>query len=195
MAQRYIYADKAGAGPEHPDKLWGLFSDELTVEQAQARYAADASRRDDWFGVVRMEAGGGRPSAYLQMGPRANGVELHKVNEHGSIEAAYTWGAYYEPSDAGPYQGNDERVFLSSITKYAYPEGDRFFRRSASIGRVSLTFAPDGYAKEERVLKRGVGEPSEVETREFRGVDVSANWTPIPEFGDWERFFHPESTE
>lgn len=196
MAHRYIYADKVGAGPEHPDKQWGLFSDELTVEQAQARYAEEASRRDDWFGIVRMEAEQDRPGAYLQMCPRANGVELHKVNEHGSIEAAYTWRAYDDdPSDAQPHQGLGDRVFLGSIIRYAYPEGDRFFRRSASIGSVSLTFAPDGYAKEDRVIKRGFGEPSEVETREFRGVDVSANWTAIPEFGDWERFFHPESAE
>ena len=29
--------------------------------------------------------------------------------------------------------------------------------------------------------------------REFRNIDVTANWTRIPDFGDWGAFFHPET--
>jgi hypothetical protein len=192
MTQRYIYTDKIGAGPEHPNKRWGLYSTELTVEEAAARYALDAVRRSDWFGIVPLEPDAGRPRAFLQMCPRANGVELNKLDERGSIVAAYTWGAYYDPSDPEPYQGAESRVFLGAMTWYFYPEEDRFFRRSQSLGHVTMEFRPDGYAKEDRVTRRGFGEPHDVETREFRDVDVSANWFPIPEFGDWDAFFQPE---
>ncbi|WP_309067889.1 hypothetical protein [Microbacterium sp.] len=195
MTQRYIYTDKVGAGPEHPNKRWGLFSTELTADEAAQRYALDAVRRDAWFGVVLLEPGEERPSAYLQVSPRGNGVTLHKLNPHGSIDASYTWGAYYQPQDDAPYTGDEDRLFLDAITWYVYPEGERFFSRSESLGSVSMQFRPDGYAKEDRTTRRGFGEPSEVETREFRDVDVTANWLPIPEFGEWDDYFHPEADE
>lgn len=191
MIERYIYAKKVGAGPEHPKKRWGLFSEEITADEAARLYSLDAVHREDWFGVLLLEEGRERPSAYLQVCPRANGVQLHKLNEQGSIEAGYTWRAYYDPSDSRPYDGNEARVFLSTITWYVYPEEERFFMRTASLGHVSMVFGVDGYGKEEQVIKRGFGEPSDVETREFRDVDVSANWFEIPEFGDWAAFFHP----
>ncbi|WP_314649328.1 hypothetical protein [uncultured Microbacterium sp.] len=188
----YIYVDKVGAGPAHPDKKWGLFSDELTVAEAEERYNRNAALREDWFGIVHIEPGEDRPSAYLQMCPRANGVVLHKLTEHGSIAASYTWGAYYSVSEDEAYEGDDDRVFLGSIYWYVYPEGAKFFRRTAITGSIGMTFTPQGYAKEDRVTKNGFGEPDTVETREFRDVDVSANWFEIPEFGDWDDFFHPD---
>ena len=193
MTQRYIYVDKVGSGPEHPDKRWGMFSEEITTEQAEARFSMDAARRDDWFGIVRLGSGEDRPNSFVQMSPRANGVVMQKVNEFGTVVASYTWKAYYEPSGAESYEGDDDRVFLSQIYWYAYPGESKFFHRMSSIGNVSMEFRPDGYAKEERVTKRGFNEPSDVETREFQNVDVSANWTAVPEFGDWEAFFNPET--
>lgn len=195
MTLRYIYANKVGAGPEHPNKRWGLFSEELTVEQAAARYALNAVRRDEWFGVVLLEGGAERPQAYLQVSPRANGVALEKLDAHGSIEASYSWGAYHQPEDGRPYEGDDDHLFLDSIVWYVYPEGEGFFRRNASIATVHMDFRPDGYAKEDRVTHHGFGKPSDVETREFRDVDMTANWCPIPEFGDWDALFHPETEE
>lgn len=191
MTQRYIYTDKVGAGPEHPSKRWGLFDAELTPDEAAARYAQNAVRRDDWFGIVLLEPGEDRPRAYLQMSPRANGVVLDRLDSHGSIEASYSWGAYYDPPTPQPYAGADERLFLGKMVWYAYPDGDRFHRRGQAVGTVTMEFRPDGYAKEDQVTRHGFGEPSDVETREFRGVDVSANWFSIPEFGDWDAFFHP----
>lgn len=193
MTQRYIYVDKVGSGPEHPDKRWGLFSKELTTEQAEARFAMDAARRDDWFGIVRLEAGEERPSAFVQMCPRANGAVMQKLNGFGTVVASYTWKAYFEPSGSESYEGDEDRVFLSQIYWYAYPEESKFLHRMSSVGNVSMEFRPDGYAKEERVTKRGFNEPSDVETREFQNVDVSANWAAIPEFGDWAAFFRPEA--
>ncbi len=145
-----------------------------------------------WFGVLLLQEGHERPSAYLQVCPRANGVQLHKLNEQGSIEAGYTWRAYYDPPDSKPYDGDEARVFLGTITWYVYPQEERFYMRNASLGNVSMVFGVDGYGKEEQVTKRGFGEPADVETREFRDVDVSANWFEIPEFGDWDDFFHPD---
>jgi hypothetical protein len=111
MTRRFIYTDKVGAGPELPNKRWGLFSSELTEEQAESRYSLNAVRRQDWFGIVLMEPGDDRPRAYLQMCPRANGVVLERVNSQGSIETAYSGGAYYDPADPQPYTGDEKRIF------------------------------------------------------------------------------------
>lgn len=187
----FIYTDKIGAGPEHPDKRWGLFSTELTPSRAAIRYGLNAVRRSRWFGVVLLKPGEKRPRAYLQVCPRANGVELNQVNEHGSIVASYIWRAYYTPSKNVPYTGNEDKVFLSSYTTYVYPKKAQFFRRNQSVGHVDLTFNPNGDIKQELVIPRGFGEPSNVETEEYHGVDVTENWLKIPEFGDWDGFFNP----
>lgn len=156
----------------------------LTAQEAEARYALDASATDEWFGIVRLDEGAERPNAYLQMCPRANGVTLHTLNRSGSIDASYAW-SQPEPS----------RLFLGQITWYAYPDDDTFYRRGSALGHVTMQFRPDGYSKEDRVTKRGFNEPSDVETREFAGVDVSANWFDAPKFGEWQPFFEPEPSE
>lgn len=130
-----------------------------------------------------------RPSAYLKVCPQGNGIELHRLNGHGSITAAYAWGAYYEPRNDAPFEGTADRLFLAQITGYVYPEAERFFDQYETLGLVSLQFRPDGSGVEERTIQRGFPEPREVETREFRDVDVSANWFDVPVFGQWEDFF------
>lgn len=47
-------------------------------------------RENGLFGVVRLADGEERPRSYLHIGPRANGMELEKVNEHGTVVASYT---------------------------------------------------------------------------------------------------------
>lgn len=118
MTPRYIYADKIGAGPEHPTKRWGLFTNELSAEQAAERYALPPEQRENWFGIVQA-VDGERPSAYLQMCPQANGVTLHTLDEHGRIAAAYSWGAY---SDTEVHADDEHpRLFLTQIIGYVYP--------------------------------------------------------------------------
>lgn len=192
MTDRFIYTNKVGAGPEHPNKQWGLFSAELTAEEAKARYELDAARREDWFGIVLLKDGDVRPTSYLQMCPRANGVVLQKVNQYGSVVSSYTWGAYYTPAANETYDGELKEIFLHKIVWYAYPEEAEFFDILDSLGHVSMSFRPDGYAKKEVVTDNGFNRPSEVETREFRDVDVSANRFQIPEFGNWDALFHPD---
>lgn len=193
MAAQYLYTDKIGAGPDHPDKRWGLFSSELTDDQARARYDLDAGRRQDWFGIIPLTDADRRPRAFLQMSPRANGVELQQLDENGSVASTYIWRAY-DPADEHPHAAPQGSVFMSSIAWYGYPEGDRFLRRVQSLGHVVMDFRQDGTAVETRTTKRGFGEPSDVEEREFANVDVSANWFDIPQFGDWEPFFNPTPT-
>ncbi len=192
MTRRFIYTDKVGAGPEHPNKQWGLFSKELAPAEAEARYTLNAVNRSDWFGIVLMEPGDTRPRSYLQMCPRANGVVLQKLGPSGSIDASYTWSAYFDPANPQPYAGDRDRIFLDGIVWYAYPDDEKFYARMDSLGHIDMEFRADGYAKQDRVISHGFNQPSEVETREFRDVDVSANWFQIPEFGDWDALFHPD---
>ena len=191
MDQRYLYADKIGAGPEYPSKRWGLFSEELTAEEARARYDLNAVRRKDWFGIIPVGDDGERPRSFLAMGPQANGVELQRLDANGSVTASYIWRAYYQPTKEEPFTRIQERVFLGSITWYTYPDGDRFLGRTECLGHVMMNFRPDGHGTERRTIKHGFGTPPDVEVREFRDVDVSINWFEIPAFGEWGPFFHP----
>lgn len=188
----YIYCDKVGAGPEHPSKRWGLYSKELTVGQARARYGLDAVKRSDWFGIVRIDEEG-RPTSFLQICPRANGVKLQRISRVGSVDASYIWDAYYDPADTSvPYAGGQESVFLGQICWYSYPSADEYLRVDQCLGLVMMNFREDGYVKEDLITSRPFGEPNEVTTTEYRDVPVEENWLPIPEFGDWEGFFSPE---
>lgn len=193
---RYIYADKVGAGPENPNKQWGLFTKELTPDEAQARYELNARQDGEWFGIVRFDEELGRPTGLIQMCPQANGLKMQKLDAHGRVEASYIWGGYYEPhhKDPTPYNGNATQIMLAQITWYAYPEEERFLDLLDSIGRVTMQFEADGYVKESIVTSHGFGNPEDVETRESRGVDVSHNWFDIPKFGDWEPLFNPTPT-
>lgn len=46
------------------------------------------------------------------------------------------WKAYYEPSGSEPYEGDDDRVFLSQIYWYAYPDESKFFHRMSYSRRI-----------------------------------------------------------
>lgn len=193
MSHRYVYARKAAASDpvKFPAKRWGLFQadNEITEAEAAEIYASDPANTDKWFGIIRLEDGADRPSAYLQMCPGANGVEMHRLGPAGSVDAAYGWGRW---DTEGGSAAEPRKVFLNSITWYAYPDKDQFWRLSQSVGTVNMTFWQDGRAKED-VVTHGTGaDPDQVTTTESKGVDMSANWVDVPEFGDWERFFSPE---
>jgi len=192
MSHSYFYATQVSARPDSPDRKWGLFftKNELTEDEARARFALEPMDRENgFFGVVRVPDGADRPQSYLRVGPRANGLELEKLNEHGTVVASYTWRAYAEGEQEA---SSPERVFLGTIVYYGYPDEDRFWPLRKSIGSVMMVFRENGYVKEDTTQRGAFGEPDDVTTREFEGVDVSANWFDIPEFGDWEAFFHPE---
>ncbi|NQX11507.1 hypothetical protein HQQ80_07720 [Microbacteriaceae bacterium VKM Ac-2855] len=154
----------------------------------------NAANRGKWFGIVRLNEAG-QPVSYLQMYPRANGVVLHKINLHSTVEVGYLWSGYFHPKDESvPYEGDNESLFLDQVTWYSYPHEDKHLRRNHSMGHVTMRFREDGYVKEEVVTSGDVENPDDVEFREFRGVDVSKNWFTIPEFGDWGHLFHPDGT-
>ncbi|MGO1839856.1 MAG: hypothetical protein ACTH2J_07495 [Candidatus Microbacterium stercoravium] len=193
MSHSYFYATQVSARPDSSDRRWGLYftKNELTEDEARARYALEPlDRENGFFGVVRIAEGEDRPRSYLRVGPHANGMELEKLNEHGTVVSSYTWGAYahgeVRPSPL------PSRVFLGTIVYYGYPDEDQFWPLRKSIGSVMMDFRQNGYVREDTIQRGPVGEPDAVTTREFEGVDVSANWFDIPEFGDWEAFFHPE---
>lgn len=184
MTHRYIYAEDIGAGPDRPGSRWGLYSRELTVAEAAERYDSGSGDRDARFGVILLEDGHDRPRSYLELSPHARSVVLRRLNPHGSVAAAYAWGAAAAPDNAA--------LFLDRLTWYAYPGGARFFCPGESVSRVCMSFRPDGYAKQDRVAVGMLGQAAVLGSNEYNGIDVSANWTDVPEFGEWDTLFHPD---
>ncbi|HEY7482960.1 MAG TPA: hypothetical protein VH912_00735 [Streptosporangiaceae bacterium] len=74
---------------------------------------------------------------------------------------------------------DDQRLFLSDVTSWHYPEGARFEFEAARI--ESHTYRPDGY------VSRRVDDVAtdRIEVSELLDVPVEAHWEQVPAFGRW----------
>lgn len=73
-----------------------------------------------------------------------------------------------------------ERLFLSEVSVWTYPDGARFKFEASKIENV--LFKPDGYSRK-RVDDKS---SDDIETAEYTDVPVDSNWEPVPKFGEWE---------
>lgn len=71
-------------------------------------------------------------------------------------------------------------LFLAEVTNWKYPEGAVLRNQANRIERVFYT--AEGIVTHQVIDK----EANEKTTDKLSDVDVSINWEPIPEFGDWE---------
>jgi hypothetical protein len=74
---------------------------------------------------------------------------------------------------------DDERLFLTAVTSWHYPDGARFEFEADRI--ESCAYRPDGYAS--RLVDESGSE--HVEVSEYLDSPVDANWEPVPAFGQW----------
>lgn len=74
---------------------------------------------------------------------------------------------------------DDQRLFLSDVTWWHYPEGARFEFEADRI--ESRTYRPDGYVSR-RVDDTGA---DFIEISEHLDMPVEAHWERVPAFGRW----------
>jgi hypothetical protein len=93
------------------------------------------------------------------------------------------------PSIEFSFYGEGDRLFLSHISEREYAgDGDADRNAKPTVGR-SWTFGEDGSLRittHNLVLKENL-----VETAK-EPVDISSNWEPSPEFGDWASITRPD---
>lgn len=75
-------------------------------------------------------------------------------------------------------------LFLAEVTNWKYPEGAVLRNQANMIERVLYT--PEGIVTHQIIDK----EATEKTTDKLSDVDVSINWEPVPDFGDWDSLAH-----
>lgn len=123
-----------------------------------------------WFTVVSLsEPSSPAPDFAIELLPQFEFARVIFYTDAGSIARIHD----FEPHDG--------QLFMVSSTTYTYPD-DSYYGQSKANVVVTIMYSPDGKAT---LTKDDVSNPQV--TQETRtDVDVSANWEPIPEFGDWD---------
>jgi hypothetical protein len=74
---------------------------------------------------------------------------------------------------------DDQRLFLSEVTTWTYPQDARFKFEATKV--ENIFFQPDGYSR----VRLNDKSSDNIEISEYRDVPVDSNWEPVPKFGEW----------
>jgi hypothetical protein len=160
---RYVY------GRAWSHVTWDI--GEIPEAEARVRFASDDE--DDWFSVAAFTEGvsdDGIPEYVLEMMPKATDAKVRFFDLSRSLRFVYEFGRV------------GDALFLDTIREYTYPD-DGVQRRQNEAGVVeTLRYTPEGLVHQR---KDDTSKPT-VEEADYRDVDVSSHWEPIPEFGQWD---------
>jgi hypothetical protein len=119
------------------------------------------------------------PEFSLELEARARDVRAFFYDERNSVTILHDWGVI------------GDQLFLESVVRYYYPDQSRFHAQNESLKIWSVSFKPDGTARENTRLPPPPG--AFVRTNDFvehREVPLDNHYIPIPEFGDWAALGH-----
>jgi hypothetical protein len=147
--------------------------EELTRDEAQARFAGRRKDPDDWFTVVARAQGGrgaGAIDFVLEVTEHADFINTFLCDEWGTIKYFYS------------FRREESGMFLFNTKEYKYPDEPRQFLQHEWLSVESFVFKVDGS------MTRRLNEKSRptIEEWEYHDVDMSDNWEPIPEFEQWD---------
>jgi hypothetical protein len=85
------------------------------------------------------------------------------------------------------YDRVDGRYFRKEVSDYLYPDATRRYNLNEAVLEVDAGARPDGtgFVEVSDFVAR------KASTTEFRDIDVSSFWLPIPGFGDWDALTDP----
>ncbi|MGI5186875.1 hypothetical protein ACQEVI_01875 [Promicromonospora sp. CA-289599] len=84
------------------------------------------------------------------------------------------------------YQIIRGRLFRSNVVDFVYLTDQQRWEMSQATVGVEVTVDPDGTGTVERWEVNG-----DKQVTELTGLDVSAHWLDVPEFGDWDALADP----
>lgn len=144
---------------------------DMTEAEARRRFASDDD--DDWFSVAAFAEGvpdDGIPEYVMELLPKAEYVNVQFFDPSRSLRFVYG------------FRKHGDAIFLDNIVEYTYPDDGMQRRVSESSVMESLSYRPDGLVHQQKEDSS----KSTVEEADYRDVDVSSHWEPIPEFGQWD---------
>ena len=146
--------------------------DSFDASVAQGRFDGPGGSADHLIAVAAWDGEGvgvGIPQFVLEVTPGAGFVYAYLLDEWNRICHIY----HFEKMGA--------RMFLFNRVAYMYPDEPRHFHQFQATSIESIGFRANGCAKR-KVTDKAAGVVDEVESGD---VDVSGNWEPVPEFGEW----------
>ncbi len=149
--------------------LGGLISE----DEARQRYA-DGSE-DDWFTVGAYADGvpdDGVPEFTLEVAPKGVFARTSFYDQIYRARHSFTFRQ----------QENADALFLVEITDWTYADDDVYVPRNKCLVMTNYRYRPDGtmhWYRSHKVANR-------IEEADYRDIDVSTHWEPVPEFGQWE---------
>jgi len=156
------------------DYLYGRswFADErkpvAPISEEQARAAFDDGPQ---LAVAAVEEVGLVPRYTLEMNARAEAVDVHLYDAHGSEVSALS------------YHTLKGRLFLFNVVEWLYPDDGQYHGMMGALADRTYLFKPNGYAR----LRTKVEAAPAATIEEFTDVNVSDHWLDPLEWGDWDR--------
>jgi hypothetical protein len=147
--------------------------DPISEEEAKRRFRGEVAEPDHWFsGVASKHPGveGAAPEYVLEVLPRASYVNVNFLDP--SCDQRYSYG----------FTRMDDSLFMSHVTEHRYPGRPQHYGLDEALYVAQYLYKPDGYTKE---VVMDDSDPT-THVSEYRDVDVSRHWEPVPEFGVWE---------
>ncbi|KZC93894.1 hypothetical protein [Clavibacter tessellarius] len=140
------------------------------------RYETGTTEPKNWFTVAAVSEDGEYEDVLmgvLEVLPFGAFIRTRILDDHNRTGVVYHFKRF------------DEKMLLSSIIHYTY-ENDVAYSgvaRAAVVGE--LEFKVEGASMKHTL---DVTASLTIEVREYRDVDLSANWEATPVFGDWGAF-------
>jgi hypothetical protein len=166
---KYIYCEHWDDRRREPREL-------LMEHEARLRYEAGTTEPKNWFTVAAVGEDGEYEDVLmgvmevLPFGAFIRTRILDDLNRTGVV--------YH-------FKRVNELMFLSSIIHYTYEDNVAYTGVARAAVVEELEFRVEGaYMKH---TLDAIASPT-IEVREYRDVDLSANWEPTPAFGDWGAF-------
>ena len=140
-------------------------------EQARLRYLSGG--KDDWFSVGAYADGvpdGAAPEYTMEVTPQGGFISLSFYDQLCRVRFEFLFGK----TDAGV-------MFLEEIYDFRYPDETTYYTRSGCVTNTNYRYRPDG-SMHWRLTDKVA---NVTEQADYRDIDVSTHWEPVPEFGEW----------
>ncbi len=162
----YEYCHRWDTASRTPD-------DPISEEEAERRFRGEVAEPHHWFSVFASKhpgVEGVAPEYLLEVLPGASYINVKFLDPYCNERYGYGFTPLHDS------------LFMSHGTEHRYPGKPQHHGLDEAIYVAQYLYKLDGYAKE---VVMDDSDPL-THVSEYRDVDVSKHWEPVPEFGAWE---------
>jgi hypothetical protein len=143
------------------------------IAEAEARRRYAEGGEDDWFGVAAYADGvpdDGVPEYTLEVLPKGTFISTSFYDQLYRMRHKFM---------SGVREGG--MLFLEDITDWTYPDDGKYVPRDECLVMTNYRYEVDGtmhWYRSDKVANL-------IEEADYRDMDISTHWEPVPAFGDW----------